>query len=124
MPSVVMLQIERRLAELASPPGQLRRKIRELAEHHEDLKRDALEEGLSETAAEARADELLGEPVVLAEHLAAALRQSSWWGRHPFIGFCLLPPLAIIPLFMLALTGGYWLGRLYFTEAELGSLSG
>ena len=123
MPSAALLQIERRLTELACPSGQLHRKIRELAEHHEDLKRDALEEGLSETEAEARADELLGEPVALAEHLAAALRQSSWWGRHPFIGFCLLPPLAIILLFMLALMGEYWLGRLYFTETELGSLT-
>jgi hypothetical protein len=123
MPSAALQQIERRLTELACPPGQMRRKIRELAEHHEDLKRDALEEGLSETDAEARADELLGEPVVLAGHLAAALRQSSWWGRHPFIGFCLLPPFAIILLFMLALTGEYWLGRLYFTETELGSLT-
>ena len=96
MPSAGPLtQIERRLTELACPPGQLRRKIRELAEHHEDLKRDALEEGLPEADAEARANELLGEPVALAEHLAAALRQSSWWGRHPIIGFCLLPPFAI-----------------------------
>jgi hypothetical protein len=122
MPSVALLQIERRLSELACPPEELRRKVRELAEHHEDLKRDALEEGLSEAEAEARADALLGEPVVLAEHLAASLRQSSWWGRHPIIGFCLVPPFAIIALFMLTMTLEYGFGRLWLTSDEIGGV--
>lgn len=122
MPSTALLQFERRLTELACPPGQLRRKIRELAEHHEDLKRDALEEGLSEAEAEARADALLGEPVVLAEHLAASLRQSSWWGRHPIIGFCLLPPVIIMALFALTMMLEYAFGRLWLTSEEIGGL--
>ena len=50
----------------------VRREVRELAEHHDDLKQAALEEGLSEAEAAARADSLLGEPAGLAELLAAA----------------------------------------------------
>lgn len=43
----------------------------------------------------------------LAERLADALRQSSWWGRHPLIGFCLLPPLEIILLMALIVLVAY-----------------
>jgi len=57
---------------------------------------------LSEADAEARADAQLGEPAALAEQLALVLRRSSWWGRHPFIGFCLLPVLALWPLVVFA----------------------
>ena len=100
-----LAQIEQRLAELGCAEKLARRKIRELAEHHEDLKQDAREEGLSEPDAESRANTLLGEPAGLAERLAAALRRSSWWGRHPLLGFCVLPPFVIL----LLLAGGLWL---------------
>lgn len=99
--AAVIAQFERRLAELACPEALARRKARELAEHHADLKEAALEEGLSEAGAAARADEQLGEGASLAEGLALVIRQSSWWGRHPVIGFCLLPPLGFVPLWLL-----------------------
>lgn len=109
-----ILQVRRRLVELACPPTLLKRKIREIAEHREDLKQEALEDGLSQGEAEARADELLGEPYALAEHLAAALRQSSWWGRHPILGFCVLPPLAIIGAVLLSLIFFFWSAPVVF----------
>src|SRR5436189_4610752 len=93
--AMVIEQFKRRLIELGLPMDRIRRNIQELADHHEDLKRDALEEGLSEAAAEARATERLGEPVALAERVAAVLRNSSWCGRHPVFSFCILPPLGI-----------------------------
>jgi hypothetical protein len=74
--------LQRRVVELGCLPAQLRRQVQEMAEHHADLKRAALGEGLAEVDAEARADELLGEPVELAEGLAAVLRHYSWFGRH------------------------------------------
>ncbi len=122
--AAVMAQCERRLVELGCPALPTGRKLRELADHHEDLKQNALEEGLSEADANARADQLLGEPVALAEYLAAALRQSSWWGRHPVIGFCLLPPLAISALFMLGLALDSLIGKIYFTPDQLSALAG
>ncbi|HZV36536.1 MAG TPA: hypothetical protein VFB72_18305 [Verrucomicrobiae bacterium] len=115
--------VEQRLVELACPPAILQRKIRELAEHREDLKREALEEGLSEDEAEERADKLLGEPYALAEHLAAALRQSSWWGRHPIIGFCLLPPFIILLCLFLGLWLGDMITRLILTPDQLNALA-
>ena len=111
-------KLERRLAELGCPARERRRQVREVAEHHEDLRVAALEEGLSEAAAEAHANQLLGEPVALAEQLAAVLRQSSWWGRHRVIGFCLLPPLGIFAGSVLSLFAVLLFLRLFFSASE------
>jgi hypothetical protein len=110
--TVIIGQFERRLLELGCPATQARHKARELADHHADLKQAALEEGFSETEAEARAAAQLGEPAGLAEKLACAMRQSSWWGRHPVIGFCLLPLFGLVPFWVLCgslLAGVVWL---------------
>jgi hypothetical protein len=96
-------QLRRRLLELGCPMVQVRRLVQEVADHHEDLKQAALSEGLSEADAEARANVQLGDPLALAEHLMAALRRSSWWGRHFLIGFCVLPLLAVPVLWALLL---------------------
>ncbi|HTL55397.1 MAG TPA: hypothetical protein VL361_06935 [Candidatus Limnocylindrales bacterium] len=111
-------QVERRLAELGCSERDRQRHVRELAEHHEDLRTAGLEEGLSDTAAESRANQLLGEPVALAEQLAAVLRQSSWWGRHRIIGFCLLPPLGIFAGSVLSLFAVLLVLRLCFSASE------
>jgi hypothetical protein len=121
-PAVIEL-VERRLVQLGCPAAQLRSRVLELGEHHDDLKQAALEEGLSEPDAEARADELLGEPVTLAGQISAVLRQSSWFGRHPFITFCLLPSLALILMAILGLSLDALAGRLYFTAEELSALA-
>jgi hypothetical protein len=92
----VITKLRRRLIELGCPAAEVERQAREVAEHHQDLKQAAMEEGLAEADADARASELLGEPVALAERLALVLRRSSWWGRHRVMGFCVLPPLVIL----------------------------
>jgi hypothetical protein len=97
MPDAIAIeQFERRLIELGCPSRRLREKVRELSEHYHDLKEAALAEGCSEIEADARASAWLGDPVVLAENLMIVLRQASWWGRHPLIGFGLLPVLTYI----------------------------
>ncbi len=115
--AVAIGQFERRLVELGCPAARLREKVRELGEHYQDLKQAALEEGLTEAGAEARAESELGDPVLLAENAVAVLRQASWWGRHPVLGFCFLPLLAFWPAWVCcagALTGACWLlGRLF-----------
>ena len=116
-PSAV-LQLERRLADLGCPARERERRARELAEHYQDLKQASLEEGLSEAAAEARANELLGEPVSLAEQLAGVLRQSSWWGRHRIIGFCFLPPPGIFAASILSLFAVLGCLRVCFSANE------
>ena len=110
--AIVIAQFQRRLIELGCPSRRLREKVRELAEHYEDLKQAALEEGTAENEAEARANTQLGDPIFLAENTLLLLRQSSWWGRHPVIGFCLLPPLCFIPAWLSCggiLVGTCWL---------------
>jgi hypothetical protein len=96
--AIVIAQFERRLVEMGCPRRRLTEFVHELAEHYEDLKQAALEEGVPEKEAEAQARELLGDPVFLAENAVAILRQSSWWGRHPVLGFCALP----MPSFIIA----------------------
>src|SRR5271170_4845369 len=122
MPRTALRRVGQRLTELGCPPAEIRRRVRELAEHHEDLVRDAREEGLSETEAEARADARLGEPQALAERLAASFRHCSWWGRHPILGFCVVPPLAIIPSFVMALWVEYLILHLWLTSDQIGAL--
>jgi hypothetical protein len=92
-----------RLVELGCPMKQLRRLVREVADHREDLKQAALTEGLSGADAEARANTQLGDPLVLAEQMMATLRRSSWWGRHYVVTFGLLPLLAYPVLWALFL---------------------
>jgi hypothetical protein len=89
--------LRRRLVELGCPLAQVRRLVREVAEHREDLKQAAVSEGLSWADAEARANAHLGDPLALAEELMAALRRSSWWGRHYVVTFGLLP-LLVYPI--------------------------
>lgn len=96
--SIVIAQFEKRLVQMGCPLSRVRANVQELAEHYEDLKQAAMEEGLSEKEAEARASEQLGNPILLAENAVALLQQSSWWGRHPIVGFCVLP----LPVFVLA----------------------
>jgi hypothetical protein len=102
---------ERRLRELGCPAAQMGHRVRELADHHEDLKEAALREGLSEAEAEALADQRLGEPVALAEQVARMVRQSSWLGRHRVIGFCLLPVPATFAASLLGVAAAFALVR-------------
>jgi hypothetical protein len=99
-----LLQFRRRLLELGCPPARALPIVREVADHRDDLIHAALAAGLDPAAARARADAELGHPLTLAERHVAVLRQSSWWGRHPLLGFGLVPFLAVPVLW------GLWLG--------------
>ncbi len=96
-------QLSWRLAELGCPRAQVVRLVREVADHREDLKQAAWSNGLSEAGAEIHANAQLGDPVELAEDLMAALRRSTWWGRHYVVTFVLLPLLAYPVLWALLL---------------------
>ena len=92
--------LRRRLMELGCPIKQMRRLVREVADHRNDLKQAALAEGWAEADAEIRANARLGNPLVLAEQMMVTLRCSSWWGRH-YIVTCGLLPLLAFPLLWL-----------------------
>jgi len=88
-----------RLSEIGCPAWRAGQIVREISEHREDLKRDALEEGMTVEAADAHAEENLGDVEKLVRQFAAVLRRRSWWGRHPILTFCVLPPIAILAWF-------------------------
>ena len=105
MPSTDFIdQLRRRLLELDCPVTHLRRLVQEVADHREDLKQASLSEGLSEAHATARAEAQLGDPLLLAEHLMVMRMRSSWWGRHCFVTFGLVPLLAFPVLWLLLLS--------------------
>jgi len=81
------------LLDQGCPVGRMRRVVREVADHREDLVLAGQEEGLSLSEAGARADLALGNPKTLAENMMTAIRRSSRCGRHPFVAFALLPVL-------------------------------
>jgi len=95
--------LRRRLVELGCPSKQMRRLVREVTEHRDDLKQAGLAEGLSDADAGTRANAQLGDPQVVAEQMMVALRRSSWWGRHYVITFSLLPVLVFPVLWLLFL---------------------
>jgi hypothetical protein len=103
--------------ELGCPSSRLPGMVREFADHYEDLKQNGLTEGLLERDAEVQAQKRIGDSIFLAEQTVAVLRRSSWWGRHPVIGFCVLPFFALPPAWALCGTmlGGFcWLlGRIF-----------
>jgi hypothetical protein len=121
--STVIALFERRLAEFGFRDARLRSCARELCEHREDLKQAALEEGMSEADAEARAEKLLGEPYALAAQISAVLRQSSWYGRHPVITFCLLPLVGMLLMMALGLGVDALATRLCFRAGEVSLLA-
>src|SRR3974390_79634 len=95
--------LRRRLVELGCPIQQMRRLVREVADHCNDLKQAAMAEGLSDVDAESRANAQLGDPLVLAEQMMVVLRRSSWGGRHYVVSFGLLPVLVFPVLWLLLL---------------------
>lgn len=88
-------QLQRRLMELRCPQRHMRRLVREVADHREDLRQAAGQEGLSGAGAEAWVDARLGDAAGLADQLMATLRRSTWWGRHSLVTFGLMPLLAV-----------------------------
>lgn len=114
---VAIGQFRRRLVEMGCPSNRRRDMVREFADHYEDLKQAALEEGFSERDAEAHAETQLGDSIFHAEQTMGVLRRSTWLGRHPVIGFCLLPFFALAPAWGFCgsvLVGICWmLGRIF-----------
>jgi hypothetical protein len=74
---------------------EVERRIQEVADHYEDLKQAAMDSGLAEAEAESKAAASIGQVDLLADQMASSARRSHWQGRHRFLAFCLLPPIAV-----------------------------
>jgi hypothetical protein len=98
--SKACIELRRHLAHHGLPAERLDRIVNEFAEHWQDLKADALDDGLSETAATVRADTRLGEPGQLAANVIDGLRRTSGLGRHPLFALCVVP--LFLPLLLMS----------------------
>ena len=103
-------RLQRRLIELGCPVRAARKIVRETAEHWEDLKQAAMASGATADAAARQAAEQLGDPGELAERHVEALWKSSWWGRHPRMGFGVVPLLMAPGILFLSLVLGFAAG--------------
>lgn len=115
---VLLEQVERVMTELGCPQRKIRKKLEELDLHHGVIKRAALREHLTEEGAEARASTQLGNPVALGEEAAAEVRQASWWGRHPILGFIVLPVVSLLPALIFSILMMYALALLRMSIPE------
>src|ERR1700679_3479285 len=94
-------QLRHQLVKLGCPAKQVRRLVQEVAEHREDLKQAGGAEGLSAAEGESAPNIRLGAPLYLGNGLMMTVRRSSWWGRHSFVGFGVLPLVAVPVLWAL-----------------------
>ena len=106
------------------PPARATRAGRELADHWEDLKREALERGVSPEQAEEFATRSLGEWDQLAAAFQAARSAGGLLGRHPICALVLSPVLVFTAVFATLLLIGAMAGYLAGWPGGRGHLNG
>jgi hypothetical protein len=116
-------EVRLRLARHGLPAERIDRVAHELAEHWEDLRAAALDRNGSAAEADASANERLGHPERLATEVISGLRRSSWLGRHPIAGICLVP-LLLAPLLMGAVVVPLWWLDLWIHFTHWGAAAG
>jgi hypothetical protein len=119
---VFLEQFKRRGEERSCPARKLRKQAEELDLHHDFLQHTFRKEGFSEFDAQAKASKQLGNPIALADEAADAARQASWWGRHPMIGYILLPVVMLGPALVATVLLSALAIRLRFTNEQLQAL--
>jgi hypothetical protein len=128
MPKTAFIDtVGRALRDRGLPREYISRAVREVSEHLEDLRAEAGEQGLSFAGAADYATRTLGDPQRLAAELAESLQQATWYGRHPVLGFGLLPVALFTGLFLWLLVlgtliggaAGWWAGTVSATGRTL-----
>lgn len=99
-------ELRRILTRQGFPASYIERAIQEIADHREDLQAEVNSHSPSDFSSESLVNDRLGDPVVLATGFKCAMRQASWWGRHPIFNFCFLPVI----LFTVSLITNGWIG--------------
>jgi hypothetical protein len=102
-------QVRKNLLREGLPTRYVNKIISELSEHWEDLKREGMVESVPLEIAEARADQRLGNPEELARAISSKMRSTCWLGRHPGLGFAILPLVAVVIWWVVLLLLGTWL---------------
>lgn len=84
-------------------PRHVRRYVRELDDHLDDLVHHQRESGHAEEDAASRARALLGSDAELSAAMLSQPGLRSWPARLPWLFFIVLPPLAVLALFFAAI---------------------
>jgi len=95
-------QFRRALIRAGVPRRRRRRLLDEYADHRAELEKELADAG-QEAELDERVTARLGEPEVLAELALQRLRSESFAGRHPVLGFTLLPALSLVVALVLAM---------------------
>lgn len=85
------------------PIDYARRTADELADHESDLLADL--QGVGVTDVDTVARQRMGETRRLASQIATAYRQRSWFGRWPLLSYFVLPPLALVGVWLTVFGG-------------------
>lgn len=109
----VLRQVRWRLLRQGFRSHYIRKVVGELSDHWNDLKEEQLSQARTNEEAEAIATQRLGTAEELVENISTTMRRTSWWGRHPVLGFGLAP---IVSLFL------FWGALLYFGSWASGAL--
>ncbi|HXP63484.1 MAG TPA: hypothetical protein VN829_23475 [Dongiaceae bacterium] len=107
-------RVRRALLRLGLPADYASRAAEEAAGHLEDLRREAIEKGLTPRGSEAYAVRAFGDSEDLAARMAEAVKSGSWFGRHSLCSCFFLPVLTLVAAFLGAIVAaallGDWLG--------------
>ena len=95
--------LRERLLKAGIAPRHVRRYLRELSDHLEDLVTDQRQAGQDADTALSRARALLGQDEELVAAMLARPELKSWAARVPWLVFTLLPPVATAAGFFAAM---------------------
>lgn len=97
MPDLALQQFQQFLLQSGVAPGHVRRTVAEIRDHHEDLRQQAIDEGMAESDAVVFANESIGDLREIAGAMVKNPAIRAWTYRYPRIArICL--PIAFVAL--------------------------
>ena len=91
-------------------PRRVRRIVRELRDYFQDIKSDAINQGMHEVQAETWANSKLGTEQEVTKEMLARPELRSWAARWPWAIYAVLPPVVLVSLVVILVlkyqTGG------------------
>jgi hypothetical protein len=111
------------LAQRGLPPRYIQRVVRELRDHQEDIHEEPAAADDSSSGEDGSSPPRLGDPVRLAEAIAAEFHAATFVGRHPAIAFLTVPiPLTFLAWFCFTVLFGVAMGFFKVQEQGRGTL--
>ena len=116
-------RLRKELAQRGLPPRYIKRVVRELRDHQEDIQEEPAAAGNFSGCEGASLPPRLGEPIRLAEAIAAEFRSATFVGRHPAVTFLTVPiPLTFLAWLCFTILFGMAMGSFKAQEQGRGTL--